>query len=573
MDFSRPELHCKPEPRPVAWLLVLCAVAALFCFWDLRGLGFLDNEGRYAEVAREMLQTGDWITPHLNGEVFLNKPPLVFWLTAVGFLAGGMTESVRLVSGLATLATLLVLYELGHRTWSARAGLWAAAVYLTCAITVIEARILRPEPFITLFLCLTLWGAVRVAEHARGRDPGGRVWGPLALWSGVGLGIMTKGFLSLALPVIALLPALYLAGQLRDWRRYAPGWGLAVAALLVLPWHLAAGVRNEGFWWDYVVNQHLLVFFDRKFPRDHVPDPLWLAWSMFALRLFPWLFLLPAAFRRQLQRARGTRTVAHWLPLTWLGSIFLFFSLSSGRLEHYFIPAVPAASLLVGAFCDAWARFKGPRTWRRYVPFVLILVAGVAGIVVGPVVLRATGAFTTVPKLLPLVFTAMSAVTIAGAVSTALIGLRRPAPALLAVVLSFLVFCGCAARALGEINALASARYVIRRLDPHLLAQSEVAYEAGDEYQLCGVLNFYLGRRILLPEPPGFIPPTYLRRHVGRLFADRKQFYREWARGDRRYLLFTNPEKPLDRTAEYPQPYYEVARGGGRQVITNLPLQ
>jgi 4-amino-4-deoxy-L-arabinose transferase-like glycosyltransferase len=572
MDLSRSEPYSKPEPRPGAWLLVLGAIAALLFFWDLQGLGFLDNEGRYAEVAREMLRTGDWITPHLNGEVFLNKPPLVFWLTALGFL-GGMTESVRWVSGAATLATLLIIYDLGNRSWSPRAGLWAAAVYLTSALTVIEARTLRPEPFLALFLCLTLWGAVRVAEHQRGRDPGGGRWGPAALWAGVGLGIMAKGFLSLALPFIALAPALFLSGQLRGCRhRYAPGWGLALTALLVLPWHAAAGLRNEGFWWDYVVNQHLLVFFDRKFPRDHVPDPLWRAWAMFALRLFPWLFLLPAAIRRQLRRARATRSVTEWLPLTWLGSIFLFFSLSSGRLEHYFIPAVPAAALLVGGYCDAWARYPGARTWRRYLPFSMILAVGLAGLAVGPLVLRWTGALTLVPALLPLAFTAIGAVTLAGAVSTTLIGLRRPVPALLAVVLSFLVFAGCAARALGEINALTSARYVIRRLAPRLLAESEIAYEAGDEYQLCGVLNFYLGRRVLLPEPPGFVPPTYLKRYVSRLFVNRAQFRRDWARGERRYLLFTNPEKPLDRRAEFPQPFYEVARGGGRQVITNKPL-
>lgn len=573
MHLSRPELFAKQESRPLIWLSLLCVLAAFFCFWDLRGLGFLDNEGRYAEVAREMLRTGDWITPRLNGEVFLNKPPLVFWLTALGFLAGGLTESVRWISGAATLATLLVLYDLGHRIWSPRAGLWTAAVYLTSAITVIEARILRPEPFLALFLCITLWGAVRVSEPQRGRDPGGRFWGPGALWLGVVLGIMAKGFLSLALPLIALAPALLLAGQLRKGRCYVPAWGLVLAAALVLPWHVAAGLRNEGFWWDYVVNQHFLVFFDRKFPRDHIPDPLWLAWAMFALRLFPWLFLLPAAIRRQFHRARAARSVTEWLPLTWLGSISLFFSLSSGRLEHYFIPAVPAAALLVGGYCDVWARYPGARTWRRYLPFGSILIVGLAGLALGPLVLRWTGALTTVPRLLPLAFTAMGAVTVAGAASTALIGLRRPVPALLAVVLSFLVFAGCAAQALGAINALTSARCVVQRLDPHLVAESEVAYEAGEEYQLCGVLDFYLRRRVLLPEPLGFIPPTYLKQYVQRLFEDRKQFVREWARGDRRYLLFTNPEKPLDRTADYPQPYYEVARGGGRQVITNKPLR
>src|SRR5688500_1206528 len=95
-------------------LLVFLAALPLF-FLDVGHSGFADNEGRYAEVAREILATRDWVTPHLNGEVFLNKPPLLFWLAALFFQVAGRTEAVRAVSGLAALVTLLLIYDLGRR--------------------------------------------------------------------------------------------------------------------------------------------------------------------------------------------------------------------------------------------------------------------------------------------------------------------------------------------------------------------------------------------------------------------------------------------------------------------------
>src|SRR5262249_43837987 len=168
--------------------------------------GFNDNEGMYAQIAREVLQGGDWLALHLNGQVYLNKPPLFFWLVALWFRAAGATEAVRAISGLATLGTMLLVYDLGRRLWPRRprAGLWAAAVYLSSALTIVEARMLRTDPLITFLLCLTLWGALRVSRREGAADR----TGVAAIWGGIGLSLMTKGLLGVVLPGIVLLPAL-----------------------------------------------------------------------------------------------------------------------------------------------------------------------------------------------------------------------------------------------------------------------------------------------------------------------------------------------------------------------------
>src|SRR6266568_3874028 len=151
-------------------LLLLCLVALPLLFAGLSHRGFTDNEGMYAEAARAILVSGDWLTPHINGAVYLNKPPLLFWLAALVLRVTGLSELPRLISGLAALATMLLVADMGRRIWPQHraAGVWAAAVYLSSALTPIEARVLRPDSLLTFLVSLTLWGVVRVNREGGG---------------------------------------------------------------------------------------------------------------------------------------------------------------------------------------------------------------------------------------------------------------------------------------------------------------------------------------------------------------------------------------------------------------------
>jgi hypothetical protein len=122
-------------------------------------------------------------------------------------------------------------------------------------------------------------------------------------------------------------------------------------------------------------------------------------------------------------------------------------------------------------------------------------------------------------------------------------------------------------------DALISSRHLIASIGPSLLSQSTVAYEAGTEYQLCGGLNFYLRRRLLILKPHGFILPTYLEHSMDRLFVKPDRFWSEWRQGKRRFLLFSDPALPRERPTDFPPPCFEVGRGGGRLLLTNLSPQ
>src|SRR5438552_3211934 len=203
---------------------------------------FFDNEARYAEVAREMVLSGDWISPHLDFTLFLNKPPLVFWLAALVFRLAGPTEWARLLSVAAAMVALLATCRLGGLLYGGTTGLVAGLALATSLGFVLEARTLRPDMILTAAVAVALlcW---QTAERRGGRRPL-RVAGPRAA---PGARVLAKGLVPL---VLAGLPLAALTLRDDGWRGAAPpppGPRLLVLAAIVVPWHVATALRHPGF--------------------------------------------------------------------------------------------------------------------------------------------------------------------------------------------------------------------------------------------------------------------------------------------------------------------------------------
>src|SRR5207302_317827 len=222
-------------------LLVLVLAAGVFV-WRLGRPGFSDTEGMFAEPAREMVETGDWVTPRMNGEPFLTKPPLAYWLAATVMAVRGPTEYARLVPALAALGTVAVTGALGTVLFGEAAGLAAAVVLVTSAGFLVEARLLRADMLLVLAITTALWAAASV----RRRPSLGMA---MLFWVALGLGTLDKGPVALVVPVAALALAVVVEGgaavRAVVARLRAP-LGLAVLAAIVVPWHLAAGARVVG---------------------------------------------------------------------------------------------------------------------------------------------------------------------------------------------------------------------------------------------------------------------------------------------------------------------------------------
>src|SRR5256712_5090848 len=174
-------------------LLAVVVVGSPLFFWRLGRPGFSDTEGMFAEPAREMVVTGDWVTPRMNGEPFLTKPPLMYWLSAALFTLTGPTEHARLWPALAGLGTVALTGALGGLLFGEGAGVTAALILATSAGFFVESRLLRADMVLVLAVTLALYCYVRLRR-------GGGVLTAVGLWATIGLGMLDKGFLALALP-------------------------------------------------------------------------------------------------------------------------------------------------------------------------------------------------------------------------------------------------------------------------------------------------------------------------------------------------------------------------------------
>ena len=563
-------------PRPLAlgrWgALALALGAGVLLAVRLDVPAFFDNEARYAEVAREMVLGGDWISPHLDFTLFLNKPPLVFWLTALVFRVAGPTEWARLVSVGAAVVALLATCRLGALLYGGPAGLIAGLALATSLGFVLEARTLRPDMILTATVAVALlcW---QTAERG---SPRARAPWLVGLWAALGIGVLAKGLVPL---VLAGLPIA--AVTLRDhrWRgvaRLRPGLGLLVLAAIVVPWHVAAALRHPGFAWDYVVNQHLLFFLDRKLPRDSEGDSLAFFWAAAAGRAVPWVLLVPLtlgeAVRGAARRAAPAAQAAFFL-WAWAGGLLLFFSCAPSRLEHYAVPTLPAMALLAAR---AWQRARagelGRTAWVYLVAAgALVAGIGVAGLLGGRALLAHTYWLVQVPGLLALAAPAALVVAGAGAL-TALAAFGRRADWLVAALAASMVpLATIVLRAEGVAEPLFSWRPVARALVAAVPPEVEVVFESPEEYQQVGGLAYYTERRITLLEPAGFVPPTYLAGRTQEMFLARAAFERRWRAGER-LAFVSDPQRRRDEPAGLvPPPFHVLGRFGDRWVLTSFP--
>ncbi|HEX9747737.1 MAG TPA: glycosyltransferase family 39 protein [Methylomirabilota bacterium] len=342
------------------------------------------GEGQHAEIARELLG-GSWLTLRLNGVRYFDKPPLLYWLTAVFFHLFGLTEGAARLAPLlgallAVAATALLGVKLLGPGWGALAGL----ALLSCALFAAFARYVRPE---SLFVAAIAWGFTGLLVHMRGlgflnplaspaasarqagpRTPpvadscSGAVW-PVLGCAALGIAALAKDPLGLIGPLVAIAIAAGLAGRLRPVRGWLPPRGLALLLVIGFGWYAVAAVTEPAFVWYTVVDNHLLnVARMRQFPDEDVPLSALEFLTAAGFGAFPWI-LAAAVAVGALVRGRAWRDPAElpWVALAvWAVGVLALFTVSPFKLPHYGLPAYPALALLAArAWRDAAPRPRG----------------------------------------------------------------------------------------------------------------------------------------------------------------------------------------------------------------------
>ncbi len=337
-----------------------------------------DVDAVQAQIARNMLDSGDWVTARLDGVAYLEKSPLKYWLIALAFKTFGVHDWVaRLPVALSAVLLCWLTYRIGWWAFSQRAGMYAGLTMATSAGLFLFTRIQIPDVTITATIALALWAFLRTLDQEQIADrarPG--LWSAV-IAAAIGTGLLLKGLIAAVFPVAAAILFLAFTGEWRSretWRRLHVFRGILIAFAIAAPWHILATLRNppyfdftmhsapgeyRGFFWFYFFNEHLLRFLNLRYPRDYNTVPRLYFWLLHLVWLFPWTVYFPAVAKldfRPIDRASRTRL----LCLCWAGFLLVFFTFSSTQ-EYYSMPCYPALALLIGsALTDkraaAWIR-------------------------------------------------------------------------------------------------------------------------------------------------------------------------------------------------------------------------
>src|SRR5450432_16661 len=532
-----------------------------------------DVDAVQAQIARNMLQSGDWVTARLDGVAYLEKSPLKYWMIAVSFLIFGVHDwAARIPIALSTVLLCWVTARFGAWAFGRRSGMYSGLVLATSVGLFLFTRILIPDAILTLTITLALWGLLRTLDQG---EPRPRVWA-MVMWASVGVGLLLKGLIAAAFPMAAGMIYLGLTRQLfvaRTWHRLRPVSGVLLLLLIVAPWHVLATLRNppyfdftmhsergsyHGFFWFYFINEHVLRFLNRRYPRDYNTVPRAYFWLFHLLWFFPWSVYFPAALRlnyRQPDRASRVRL----LCLCWAGFILVFFTFSTTQ-EYYSMPCYPALALLLGQAIASRHR------WLRTSTKAIAALATLAALAILAILWLVRGlatphdiasALTSNPEVYTLSLGHMTDLTIASFAY-----LRVPL-CVAGVALAIGAIGAWAGRASVPMAALTAmmvlffhaARLALVVFDPYMssrpLAEALLQAPPGtlivdDQYYTFSSVFFYTNRRALLLDgrvnnldygsyapdaPPG-------------VFLDDQDFRRLWRAPERYYLVAEGPQLP-----------------------------
>jgi 4-amino-4-deoxy-L-arabinose transferase-like glycosyltransferase len=336
------------EMRDLILLTVLCCVFFTFMLGN-RPLSVPD-EGRYVEIPREMVASGDYLTPRLDGVKYFEKPVLFYWLEAFSIKFLGMKEfTLRLWPALFALFGCLAVAVAGARIYGRRAGLLAAVVLATNILYYALSRAIILDMPVSILLTLALLSFLIGTRETPGLKRRLYLWGFYAFCA---LAVLTKGLIGIVIPGMIIGAWIMLLGEWRLLKTiYLPS-GLILLLLIALPWHLLAGQANPEFFHFYFIHEH----FQRYLTKVHGRyQPIWFFIPIVLLGLFPWSAFLVQAIAHSVPsswRERHEHRDALFLIL-WAGLVFIFFSISDSKLVPYILPVFPPLALLIGRYCAA----------------------------------------------------------------------------------------------------------------------------------------------------------------------------------------------------------------------------
>ena len=598
--ISDPE-NAGARQRRLLYLAVLLISGAVYLGCVISPPSLMDDvDAVQAQIARNMVSSGDWVTARLDGVAYLEKAPLIYWAIAAAYKIFGASDwAARIPIALSAMALAWLTTAFGIWAFGKRAGFYAGLCVSTCIGLFLFTRILIPDVTITATMTLTMWAFLRAIDEEEQRP---RLWAFLLAVS-IGISLLLKSLIGLVFPAGAALVYLLLTRELlngRVWKRLRPVSGLLIVLVIAVPWHVLATLRNppyfdltfhsspgeyHGFLWFFFMNEQVLRFLNLRFPRDYDTVPRVWFWLLHLVWLFPWSVYFPAVVKlgfKPVDRAGKTRLLA----LCWTGFLLVFFSFSTTQ-EYYSMPCYPALALLLGSAMAAGG------DWVRWGTRVLAVILGLAAVAcfallfvvrglpspgdISTALVQNPSAYKlsmghigdlTIPSFaylrLPLFVAGVA--FLVGAVGTVKATGQR---AFLAAAFMAVLFLHAARLALVVFDPYMSSRPLARAL----LQAPEGQLVIDHHYYTFSSMFFYTNRTALLlngrvnnliygsnaPDAPD-------------VFIDDQQWRQRWLGEPRSYIVADRQERARFVELVGGENITTVAESGGKMLLTNHPL-
>ena len=356
---------------------VSIALFVLFVFVYILPLGFrpltIPDETRYGEIPREMLTSGDWVVPRLNGLKYFEKPPFGYWANAVSILTFGENAfALRIPSALSVIISALMIFLMVRRfSPEGSASVLAPAIFLTCPLVLAIGHINLLDSLLSMLLtgALVCFFIAHMAENMRRKALFLALMGVFC-----GLAFLTKGFLAFAVPMLAVVPFLLWEGRFKDLLRI-PWVPMMTALVIVLPWSLMIHFREGDFWNYFFWTEHVARFLDPV--RGQHPKPLWYFLPILVGGALPWVAQSAAAIPTVLKFEMKNPLIR--FAICWFLFPFLFFSICSGKLIPYILPCFPPLAIVFAIGLAAYFE-AGKRKAFSVAAWVLAILCGLGGL-------------------------------------------------------------------------------------------------------------------------------------------------------------------------------------------------
>jgi 4-amino-4-deoxy-L-arabinose transferase-like glycosyltransferase len=346
------------NPRPWGrdvFLLVVILGSLFFFLLGSRPL-FVPDEGRYAEIAREMVTTKNYIIPHLNYLKYFEKPVLFYWLeTAAISISGLDLWSLRSINALFGLLGCLLTYGFARKFYDEKTGFLAALILGTSTLYFVMARMITLDVPVTFFLMGCLYSFYLSVHEEQKHKRRLYSWGTFIF---AALAVLTKGLIGIIFPLLIISVWLTVLSKWRILKQlYLPS-GIFIFCLIAFPWHILVGLQEPDFFYFYFITQHFLRYTDKKIGHY---QPIWFFVPYLALGFFPWIVFLPQTITKLVKRKLSYVSETSLFLLIFAVIIFSFFSFSKSKLIPYILPVLPPLSILVANYLKESIQQKNTR--------------------------------------------------------------------------------------------------------------------------------------------------------------------------------------------------------------------